>query len=76
MEPEEHEHETAEERRRRWIERAAAQADLKVVRCAKCGKETNEFTTRAGRMLCIECYLDELEESSSMDMPEAGCGGG
>jgi protein-arginine kinase activator protein McsA len=75
MEPEEHE--TAEERQRRWIERAAARADLKVIRCAKCGKETEEFTDKSGRLLCIECYLDELEVISDLvDMPEMGCGGG
>jgi protein-arginine kinase activator protein McsA len=75
MEPEEHE--TAEEQRRRWIERAAARADLKVIRCAKCGKETDEFTDKSGRLLCIKCYLDELEVISDLvDMPDMGCGGG
>lgn len=75
MEPEEHE--TAEERRRRWIERAAARADLKLVRCAKCGTETEEFTEKSGRLLCIECYLDEFEgKSESPDMPDMGGGGG
>jgi len=75
MAPEEHE--TEEERRRRWIERAAARADLKVIRCAKCGKETDEFTEKSGRLLCFECYLAELEGKSDVaDMPDMGCGGG
>jgi formylmethanofuran dehydrogenase subunit E len=75
MEPEEHE--TAEERQRRWIERAAARADLKVIRCAKCGKETAEFTEKSGRLLCFECYLAELEsKSESLEMPDMGGGGG
>jgi formylmethanofuran dehydrogenase subunit E len=75
MAPEEHE--TDEERRRRWIERAAARADLKVIRCARCGKETDEFTEKSGRLLCIECYIAELEgKSVSLDMPDMGCGGG
>ncbi len=71
------EHETEEERRRRWIERAAARADLKLVRCAKCGTETEEFTEKSGRLLCITCYLNELEDKSeSPDMPDMGGGGG
>lgn len=71
------EHETAEERRRRWIERAAARADLKLVRCAKCGTETEEFTEKSGRLLCIKCYLSELDDKSeSPDMPDMGGGGG
>jgi hypothetical protein len=75
MAPEEHE--TEEERRRRWIERAAARADLKVIRCARCGKETEEFTEKSGRLLCFECYLAELEgKSESLEMPDMGCGGG
>jgi hypothetical protein len=74
-EPEEEE--TAEERSRRWITRESAKADSRVVRCAKCGKEVKEFADRAGRILCMDCYLEEeIAEGGSLDMPEIGGGAG
>lgn len=77
MRDEEPVEETAEERRRRWIEREAARADSKTVRCAKCGKEVKEFADRAGRILCLDCYMEEeAEESGALNMPEIGGGAG
>lgn len=75
MRDEEPEEETAEERRRRWIEREAAKGESKTVRCSKCGKEVEEFADRAGRILCIDCYMEE-ETAGSSSMPEIGGGAG
>ena len=72
-EPEEEE--TAEERRQRWLERELAKADSKTVRCAKCGKEMKEFADRAGRILCMDCYIEE-EMAGGNGMPEIGGGAG
>jgi protein-arginine kinase activator protein McsA len=71
------EEETEIERRRRWIERAAAKTRPKKVRCAKCGKEVDEFMEIAGRSLCLECYfMEKMDEGSAMGMPGEGSGGG
>ncbi len=75
MSTEEPEEETAEERRRRWIEREAAKSESKTVRCAKCGKEVEEFASRAGRILCMDCYIEEEMEQGD-GMPEIGGGAG
>jgi len=73
-EPEEEE--TAEERRRRWVKRESSKADSKIVRCAKCGKEVKEFADRAGRILCMDCFEEEMAEDGSFDMPDIGGGAG
>ena len=78
------EEETPEERRRRWMEREAEKADReqggrkpKAVRCAKCGKEVEEFMEIAGRALCIDCYAEEeADEMGAMEMPGEGGGAG
>jgi len=75
MRDEEPEEETAEERRRRWIEREVAKAESKTVRCSKCGKEVEEFADRAGRILCMDCYMEE-ETAEGGSMPEIGGGAG
>ena len=72
-EPEEEE--TAEERRKRWLERELAKTNSKTVRCAKCGKEVKEFADRAGRILCMDCYIEE-EMAEGSGMPEIGGGAG
>ncbi len=76
MRDEEPEEETAEERSRRWVEREAAKADSKIVRCAKCGKEVKEFADRAGRILCMDCLEEEMAEDGSFEMPDVGGGAG
>jgi hypothetical protein len=69
--------ETEGERRRRWIEREAAKTQPKTVRCSKCGKEVDEYMERAGRVLCIDCFLlEEMEERDALGMPGEGSGGG
>jgi protein-arginine kinase activator protein McsA len=72
-EPEEEE--TAEERRNRWIARESAKADSKTVRCSKCGKEVKEFADRAGRILCLDCYIEE-EMAEGESMPDISGGAG
>jgi len=69
------EEETAEERRKRWIERESAKADSKIVRCNKCGKEVKEFADRAGRILCMDCYMEE-EMAEGGGMPDISGGAG
>lgn len=77
MRGEETDAETDEERRRRWIKREIAKAESKVVRCAKCGKEVEEFADRAGRILCLDCYAEEeTEEHGALDMPDLSGGAG
>ncbi len=79
--------ETAEERRERWMEREAEKADreeggrkeriVQGAKCAKCGKEVEEgdYIEVRGRILCSECYEDEL--GAEMDMSAAeGAGAG
>jgi protein-arginine kinase activator protein McsA len=76
------EEETDEERHKRWMEREAAKAEEggrkpKNVKCAKCGKEVEEFMEIAGRVLCIDCYAaEEADETGVMSMPGEGGGGG
>jgi formylmethanofuran dehydrogenase subunit E len=72
--------ETPEERTKRWQEREAEKVGEerpKEAICSSCGKEVKEgeFIAVQGRILCAECYAEELEES--MDMGAAdGCGAG
>ena len=76
--------ETPEERSRRWMEREAAKADkeeggraVKKMRCAKCGKEVDEYLEVAGRILCLECYAqEEADEFGALEMPGEGGGAG
>jgi len=76
--------ETAEERSRRWMEREAAKADkeeggraVKKMRCAKCGREVEEYLEIAGRILCLECYAEEeADELGALAMPGEGGGAG
>jgi formylmethanofuran dehydrogenase subunit E len=72
--------ETPEERTKRWQEREAEKADEeqpKEAVCSGCGKKVKEgeFITLQGRILCADCYANELE--ASMDMGAAdGTGAG
>ena len=72
--------ETAEERRERWMEREAkkvAEEEPEKVRCAECGREAEkgEYIMSKGRILCSECYANELEEAMDMGAAE-GTGAG
>ncbi len=72
--------ETPQERTKRWQEREAEKAD--EVRpteaiCSSCGKKMKEgeFIAVQGKILCAECYADEIE--ATMDMGAAdGSGAG
>ncbi len=72
--------ETPQERTKRWQEREAERADElrpKEAICSSCGKEMKEgeFIAVQGKILCAECYAQELE--ASMDMGAAdGAGAG
>ena len=72
--------ETPEERTKRWMDREAERADEerpKEAVCSSCGKEVKEgeFIAVQGRILCAECYADELEASMDMGAEDA-CGAG
>jgi len=72
--------ETPQERRKRWMDIAAKKADElqpKEAICSSCGKKLKEgeFIAVQGRILCAECYAEELE--AVMDMGAAdGAGAG
>ena len=72
--------ETPRERTKRWQDIAAEKADElqpKEAICSSCGKEMKEgeFIAVQGKILCAECYAQELE--ASMDMGAAdGAGAG
>jgi len=74
------EEETAEERRKRWMEREAKKVDEqhpKNAKCSSCGKEVveGEYIAFQGRILCADCYANALEEDMDMGA-EDGCGAG
>ncbi|HID20598.1 MAG TPA: hypothetical protein EYP28_06660 [Methanophagales archaeon] len=72
--------ESAEERTKRWMDREAKKADEQQPTeaiCSSCGKavKEGEFIAVQGRILCAECYADELEEGMDMGAAEATGGG-
>jgi len=74
--------ETAEERTARWMKRESERTEeggrkVQKVKCAKCGKEVDEFMEVAGRPLCVDCYEQEqMDEMGAMSMPGEGGGAG
>jgi len=72
--------ETPEERTKRWQTKEAEKADEKrptEAVCSSCGKKMKEgeFIAVQKKILCAECYADELE--ATMDMGAAdGSGAG
>lgn len=72
--------ESAEDRRKRWMEREASKADEQKPKqgvCAICGKNVfeGEYIEYEGRILCADCYLAELEEHVDIGAVD-GCGAG
>ncbi|MCW3135877.1 MAG: hypothetical protein N2V77_02935 [Canidatus Methanoxibalbensis ujae] len=46
-----------------------------MVKCMRCKREVKDYIEVEGRILCEDCYMDELE-SASIDMVGEADGGG
>ena len=46
-----------------------------MVKCSRCGREVKDYIEIEGRILCEDCYFEEME-SAGVDMTGEASGGG
>jgi len=47
-----------------------------MVKCSRCGREVKDYIEIEGRILCEDCYLEEMESAAGTEMTGDASGGG